>query len=196
MEFAGYLRMAPAHAGKPHPGSVDQRLRLPRRAWLALAVSVFALHSAVAPEVHAVPCAVPLAEFGPVDRVHGFPEYYQDSNGLALQACLDFVCDPALPVPNPNLPISFPDNFPVEVFYFRAISTITAGPVRALLNDQLEGSFANGNVAIPGDQIVFSRVRVRIFGASPGGTYTVTHPYGVEVVRADGVGTVNFTTGP
>ena len=80
----------------------------------------------------------------------------------------------ALPVPNPNLPISFPDNFPVEVFYFRAISTITAGSVRALLNDQLEGSFANGNVAIPGDQIVFSRVRVRIFGASPGGTYTVT----------------------
>ena len=65
--------------------------------------------AAVAPEVHAVPCAVPLAEFGPV-------EYYQDSNGLALQVCLDFVCNPALPVPNPNLPISFPDNFPVEVF--------------------------------------------------------------------------------
>jgi len=130
--------------------------------------------AAVAPEVHAVPGAVPLAEFGPVDPVHSFPEYYQDSNGLALQVCLDFVCNPALPVPNPNLPISFPDNFPVEVFYFRAISTITAGSVRALLNDQLEGSFANGNVAIPGDQIVFSRVRVRIFGASPGGTYTVT----------------------
>jgi len=89
--------------------------------------------AAVAPEVHAVPGAVPLAEFGPVDPVHSFPEYYQDSNGLALQVCLDFVCNPALPVPNPNLPISFPDNFPVEVFYFRAISTITAGPVRALL---------------------------------------------------------------
>ena len=102
----------------------------------------------------------------------------------------------ALPVPNPNLPISIPDNFPVEVFYFRAISTITAGSVRALLNDQLEGSFANGNVAIPGDQIVFSRVRVRIFGASPGGTYTVTHPYGVEVLQADGAGTVLITTGP
>ena len=27
MEFAGYLRTAPAHAGKPHPGSVDQRLQ-------------------------------------------------------------------------------------------------------------------------------------------------------------------------
>jgi len=116
--------------------------------------------AAVAPEVHAVPCAVPLAEFGPVDPVHGFPEYYQDSNGLALQVCLDFVCNPALPVPNPNLPISFPDNFPVEVFYFRAISTITAGSVRALL------------------------------------TYTVTHPYGVEVLQADGAGTVLITTGP
>ena len=116
MEFAGYLRTAPAYAGKPHPGSVDQRLRLPGRAWLALTAAVFALHSAVAPEVHAVPCAVPLAEFGPVDPVHGFPEYYQDSNGLALQACLDFVCNPALPVPNPNLPIFFPDNFPGILF--------------------------------------------------------------------------------
>ena len=120
-----------------------------------------------APAHAAFPCTTPLFGFGPIDPVHGFPKYYQDSNGLALQVCLDFVCNPALPVPNPNLPISFPDNFPVEVFYFRAISTITAGSVRALLNDQLEGSFANGNVAIPGDQIVFSRVRVRIFGASP-----------------------------
>src|SRR6267378_7270969 len=46
MEFAGYLRTAPAHAA--HPGSTDPRLRLPRRAWLALAAAVFALHSAVA----------------------------------------------------------------------------------------------------------------------------------------------------
>src|SRR5207249_5374063 len=39
----------------------------------------------------------------------------------------------------------------------------------------------------------FGRVRVRILGGTPGGTYTITHPYGVEVLQADAVGTVNFT---
>src|SRR2546428_6786337 len=138
-------------------------------------------------------CFTPLFGFGPVDPVNGFPQYYQDSNGLALQQCVDLVCDPALAIPDPNLPISFPDNFPVELFYSRAISSITVGTIKAVLNDQFEGSFANGAVAIPGDQVVFGRVRVRILGAAPGGTYTVTHPYGVEVLQADSLGTVNFT---
>src|SRR5438445_3162568 len=138
-------------------------------------------------------CFTPLFGFGPVDPVNGFPQYYQDSNGLALQQCVDLVCDPALAIPDPTLPISFPNNFPVELFYSRAISSITVGTIKAVLNDQFEGSFANGAVAIPGDQVVFGRVRVRILGGAPGGTYTVTHPYGVEVLQADAVGTVNFT---
>src|SRR5439155_652 len=135
----------------------------------------------------------PLFGFGPIDPINGFPQYYQDSNGLALQQCVDLACDPALAIPDPTRPISFPDNFPVELFYSRAISTITVGTIKAVLNDQFEGSFANGAVALPGDQVVFGRVRVRIFGGTPGGTYTVTHPYGVEVLQADAVGTVNFT---
>ena len=138
-------------------------------------------------------CFTPLFGFGPVDPVNGFPQYYQDSNGLALQACLDLVCDPALAVPDPTKPVSFPDNFPLELFYSRAISTITVGTIKAVLNDQFEGSFANGSLVIPGDQVVFGRVRVRILGGTPGGTYTITHPYGVEVLQADAVGTVNFT---
>src|SRR2546422_7758589 len=138
-------------------------------------------------------CFTPLFGFGPVDPVNGFPQYYQDSNGLALQQCVDLVCDPALAIPDPTLPISFPNNFPVELFYSRAISSITVGTIKAVLNDQFEGSFANGAVAIPGDQVVFGRVRVRILGAAPGGTYTITHPYGVEVLQADSLGTVNFT---
>src|SRR5438477_11119907 len=38
---------------------------------------------------------------------------------------LDVVCNPALGLPNPALPLSFPDNFPVEVFYSRAIAKMT-----------------------------------------------------------------------
>src|SRR5947209_5927403 len=139
-------------------------------------------------------CFTPLFGFGPIDPVDGFPQYYQDSNGLALQQCLDAVCGGVgFVLPDPNLPLSFPDNFPVEVFYSRAISKMTVGPILATYVAALEGSFANGNVALPGDQVVFTRVRVRILGAAPGGTYTITHPYGVEVLQADTLGTVNFT---
>jgi len=142
----------------------------------------------------AVVCTTPLFGFGPIDPVHGFPQYYQDSTGLALQPCLDAVCAGAgFALPNPNLPLSFPDNFPVELFYSRAISKMTVGTMSALYVAALEGSFANGVRALPGDQVVFSRIRVRILGATPGGTYTITHPYGVEVLTADGLGTVNFT---
>ncbi|TMA58782.1 MAG: hypothetical protein E6J75_04610 [Deltaproteobacteria bacterium] len=120
--------------------------------------------------------------------------YYQDSTALALAPCLDAVCGgPGFVLPNPALPLSFPDNFPVELFYSRAISKMTVGTVSALYVAALEGSFANGNVALPGDQVVFSRIRVRVFGVTPGGTYTVTHPYGVDVLPADALGTVNFT---
>ena len=120
--------------------------------------------------------------------------YYQDSTALALAPCLDAVCaGPGFALPDPNLPLSFPDNFPVELFYSRAISKMTVGTVSALYVAALEGSFANGNVALPGDQVVFSRIRVRVSGLTPGGTYTVTHPYGVDVLQADALGTVNFT---
>src|SRR5438128_2029565 len=139
-------------------------------------------------------CFTPLFGFGPVDPVNGFPQYYQDSNGLALQPCLDAVCGGAgFALPDPTLPLSFPNNFPVEVFYSRAISVMNVGAIKATYVAALEGSFANGAQALPGDQVVFTRIRVRILAATPGATYTVTHPYGVEVLQADTLGTVNFT---
>ena len=73
---------------------------------------------------HAQRCTVPLVGFGPIDPTDGFPQYYVDSNNLGLAQCLDFVCDPALPVPNPNQPVSFPNNFPDEFFYQRAIANM------------------------------------------------------------------------
>ena len=140
-----------------------------------------------------VVCAVPLAGFGPIDPANGFPTYYQDSTALALAPCLDVVCNPALGLPDPTLPLSFPDNFPVEVFYSRAVAKMTAGTVSALYTAAVEGTFLNGVVALPGDQIVFSRVRVRVAGLQPGGLYTVTHPYGVKTFTADGFGVINDT---
>ena len=146
------------------------------------------------PPAHALDCSVPLKAVGPIDPANGFPLYYQDSTRLALRPCLDAVCGGAgFVLPDPNLPLSFPGNFPVAVVYWRAISKMTVGTISVVYVSALEGSFANGVQALPGDQVVFSRIRIRIFGATPGGTYTVTHPYGVEVLTADGFGTVNFT---
>src|SRR5262249_23521217 len=142
-----------------------------RAGGLALAL-VLCLGSAV----HAQ-CVRPLAAVGAVDPANGFPAYYIDSNGLALQPCLGLLFDPAVALPDPNLPVSFPANFPDEFFYFRGISDILVGTVKARLVLALEGAFVNGPVVL-GDQIVFTRVRVRVSDLVAGATYRVTHPYG------------------
>src|SRR5438128_10034643 len=77
-------------------------------------------------------CLTPLFGFGPVDPVNGFPQYYQDSNGLALQPCLDAVWGGAgFALPDPTLPLAFPNNFPVEASYSRAIRFLNVGATNA-----------------------------------------------------------------
>ena len=60
---------------------------------------------------------------------NGYPEWYQDTNGLALDICvprtlnqLD-VClaTPAPGAPLPSLPYTFPTNWPGEFFWHGAI---------------------------------------------------------------------------
>src|SRR5207244_5284250 len=55
----------------------------------------------VAANAYAQPCSTHLAGVGPIDQQNGFPEYYIDSNDLALGPCLDLDCDPGLTVPDP-----------------------------------------------------------------------------------------------
>src|SRR5262245_49291086 len=80
---------------------------------------------------------------------NGFPLYYVDSSGLALQPCLSLAGCGALAgtLPNPLAPISFPTNFPPESFYARAVAKFTAGTVSGLYTAALEGTFFNGVVA-------------------------------------------------
>ena len=129
-----------------------------------------------------------LARVGPVDRNNGFPVWYQDSTGLVLDACLpnaqELADGTCLVTPdqlaNPASPISFPGNFPDEFFYWNGTSTLTVNGGRAVLVMALEGAFLNGPVAA-GDQMVFARHRLVIDIPAPGGTYTVTTPFGVQV---------------
>src|SRR5437667_1599925 len=147
-----------------------------------------------------------LAAVGAINPANGYPRWYLDKNGLQLGQCLD-AANPADPCvlagtfPNPAQPISFPNNFPDEFFYWRTTADIAnIGGVggRALLVMSTQGGFggATGTAADgPGAQIVFARYRVRVRpnGLVPGATYTVTGPFGVQSFVASAAGTINFT---
>ena len=123
---------------------------------------------------------------------NGYPLWYQDTAGLALDLCLPkntaqlnagvcLILPPDQdPVAGLNLPIVFPTNYPDEAFWWNgtAVMDIDANN-RAVLVLGLEAAFGGGAVAV-GDQVTFGRIRV-VVDAPVDGTYTVTHPYGVKV---------------
>lgn len=164
---------------------------------------------------------------GVVSPLNGYPAWYQDFNGLALSLCLDqtpfvapalgptacvltpdFDPDPAAAIfrtipGGPFLPITtnpaqIADNtFPDESFYFMASTSGVSlgGGIDVILYEAaIEGGFAAA--VVNGGQAVFSRIRVRA-NVTQTGTYTMTHPYGVEtfVVNAidPGAPEINFT---
>ena len=136
-----------------------------------------------------------LLAVGPTDPDNGFPAWYKDSNNLNVGLCLDlsnpFCALAGAGVPDETQPVSFPDNFPDETFYQLANSTIDLpNGTTAVLDDNLEGAFANGPV-VPGDQVVFGRVRIRITTPSTG-HYVITHPYGVDEFDVTTLGTRNI----
>lgn len=130
-----------------------------------------------------------------ISLANGFPLWYEDvPGGLKLGLCLDqATATPAgtiLPCltaqPFPNNPISFPNNFGPEAFYWSAaafenrnatVNGVTT-PWNALLVLAQEAAFANGTIT-EGQQSVFGRIRIRIAVPAPG-TYRVTHPYGTR----------------
>ncbi|WP_431473669.1 PKD domain-containing protein [Ornithinimicrobium sp. W1665] len=168
-------------AGRRLPGSL-----LRRRTVAVLATAgVVATGATVALAEVTVPNPTSLSAVGPVSGEHGYPTWYRDSEGLRLEQCLDLedpYCDPAFlrgEMPDPESPISFPDNWPLESFYFLAGAEIdmpTGG--KGVLVYGLEATMAN-EATVDGDQVVFGRVRFDLDLPS-GGTYEVVHPYGVD----------------
>jgi len=156
---------------------------------------------AVALANHSTNPDVHLKAVGPVSPDNGFPVWYQDANGMTLELCLDDAAQCLLPL---TPPFTFPDPFPDEAFYFSAGASMptTLGPGTADIGLDLEAAFVNGPV-VPGDQMAFGRIRIRIDDLQPGGSYSVTHPYGTDTVVAEPDGTVfvtedigNMTGGP
>jgi hypothetical protein len=181
----------------PAAPAAAPRLHDPRRgARRLLAVAATALLAALGA---ASPAGAALSAVGPVVPSYGFPEYYQDASGLRLALCVeneDPFCSNVAPNPGPAAVTADPatTNFPEETFYWSADALIdkrTVG-VRARLVLAQEAAFANDAPAA-GDQVTFGRIRVTIDGAQPGADYTITHPYGVEHLTADGRGRVRMT---
>lgn len=133
-----------------------------------------------------------LTTVGPINPENGFPSWYEDSNGLRLTMCLDLqgMCDVALP--DPSAPISFPDNFPDEAVWWSGEAELAVGNGGdARLVMAVEGIFLNGLPA-EGEQQAMNMLLIRADELTPNATYTFTHPYGSEVLTADGEGEIDF----
>jgi hypothetical protein len=133
-----------------------------------------------------------LVEVGPVNAEHGFPSWYEDSAGTRLEPCLDLdnpMCG-LLPdeVPDPDAPISYPDNFPGEFFYQLAGAELDLpGGGRAVLTLGLEAAWAN-DVVRNGDQVTFARTRVVVRDAPADSILTFKHPFGELTIDTDASG--------
>ena len=158
---------------------------------LALAASSFSAHAV-------------LERVGPVSLVPsegGFPSWYQDTTGISLQFCgpkndAELAGGWCLLLPgNVNaVPEVFPSDFFIEHFYFAATGLMDhPGGGKSLLVLAQEASFDNGFTVVPGEQIVFSRIRVRLEPAPVTGTYRFIHPYGEEVVQGVAGQRISFT---
>lgn len=129
-----------------------------------------------------------------------FPMWYQDNNQLSMELCQSRAASSRVPVSTPpaymctllpepgvfddTLPMVFPDNWPPEAFWFLAETNIAnngAGFGVDAYVAGIEAAFASGN-PVDGDQQSFARIRIRV-NVPVAGTYTITHPYGVETVN-------------
>ncbi|MGP6433374.1 Ig-like domain-containing protein [Pseudomonas paraglycinae] len=129
-----------------------------------------------------------------------FPMWYQDNNQLSMELCQSRAASSRVPVSTPpaymctllpepgvfddSLPMVFPDNWPPEAFWFLAETAIPnngAGFGVDAYVAGIEAAFASGN-PVDGDQQSFARIRIRV-NVPVAGTYTITHPYGVETVN-------------
>ncbi|TDV53338.1 hypothetical protein EDF87_101420 [Pseudomonas helmanticensis] len=141
-----------------------------------------------------------------------FPMWYQDNNLLSMELCQSRAASSRVAAATPPAymcillaepgiyddaqPMIFPDNWPPEAFWFLAETTIAdnaAGYGVDAYVAGIEAAFASENPA-DGDQQSFARIRIRV-NVPVAGTYTITHPYGVETVNvtAPGRRAINIT---
>lgn len=115
-----------------------------------------------------------------MDPSNGFPTWFSDGT-VRLQLCYMADAGCLSEPPNPAAPASYPDNFPEEAFWFNAEA---AGGNLRLYEAALEAAHTNG-VVEPGEQMGFGRLRFIVENILPNTSYTITHPYGVNVFTSE-----------
>lgn len=165
--------------------------------------SISRLAAAMALALAAAPAHAVLERVGPTSTdpaIGGFPAWYQDTTGLALEFCSPTNASEVnggwcllLPGDVPVIPEVFPTRFFDEHFYFAASAAITpATGGKALLTLAQEGAFAVGP-PIAGDQITFARIRFVLNPVPASGSYRFIHPYGEDVIDAAAGDKIFFT---
>jgi hypothetical protein len=140
-----------------------------------------------------------LTKAGPINPNTGFPFWYEDANGMRLDICLDNnpLCLTTLPDTTRRALVAAQEadsNFPNEGFWWSGEAAATgANGVTAKVTLGAEAAFANRIQT--GDQMAFGRVRIRVDNLVQGGSYKVTHPFGVDEFDnvSGGDGGINFT---
>jgi hypothetical protein len=152
-----------------------------RRAGRVAGAAISALlASALVPGVVA-PASAEVDWTGPV-AANGFPAFYDDGN-VKLKLCQDGLAAGCLAGPSD-----------LEAFWFSATATnATAGGNLISYEASLGGTYENGVVVLPGDEVGFNRLRFKLDNLVAGATYTITHPYGVNTLLADPRGRIDTT---
>lgn len=174
--------------------------------WPALLLSALGLGVGLAGSAYAG-----LQDFdrGPYTPASGnYPLWYMDEENVTLELCrtratssrtggngLMCLIAPEGDEYNENFPMIFPDNWPGELFWFIAEASIPVvnGYGLEVYTAALEAAFAEDE-PVDGDQVVFGRIRIRA-NIPQTGVYTITHPYGVDVINVTTTGrrAINMT---
>lgn len=166
------------------PSTRDLRARRTRRLGVALALALAAV-VLIVPTTEARIDAHGAGTNGDVSGdlgIQDFPAWYEDEGAvygspLRLEPCVDSV-DLCGLVGDPPFD---------ELIYWTGGALITQGGVKVLFVAAAEGAYLNGGV-VAGEEITFGRIRVKGRGLRANKWYRVTHPYGTQLVRADGRG--------
>ena len=137
-----------------------------------------------------------LERVGPNDTLNGYPLWYQDTQGLALDLCIpksDLQLAACLADQPPSYPFEFPTNWSDEFFWYGADAALDLDGQGAILVQAIEAAFGGVGTPNPGGQIAFARIRIR-FDAPVAGDYTVTYPYGVKEFPGVAAGELIFYT--
>jgi hypothetical protein len=139
------------------------------------------------------PAYAVLDRAGPISNavnVGGYPIWYQDGTGLALELCSPSTQSELagawclLGIGDTVAPEAFPGTYADEHFYYASDASLTPNSGgKALFRGAVEAAFITN--VVQGDQIVFSRVRVKLTVVPITGTYRFIHPFGEDSIDAD-----------